>query len=190
MQPEDHAQAIDLMDQLQISVGGLVDRKLYSAICNSTEICCVVARQEQHLTGIALVELNRGWIRRRPLLALRMVIAKYRLRRASVSPATQPVNHVPPAIPFPSSHAAPVRWTDAAPRVLFIGVDPAWRGQGVGRLLYDAMFDQIRQRGNDWLVARIAADNLASIHLHKETGWVLYEDDGVVFAAKDLRQSV
>ena len=190
MQPEDHAQAIDLMDQLQISVGGLVDRKLYSAICNSTEICCVVARREHHLAGIALVELNRGWIRRRPLLALRMVIAKYRLKKASASPATKPVKHdPPPAMRFPSSHAAPVRWTDSAPRVLFIGVDPGWRGQGVGKLLYNAMFDQIRNRGNNWLLARIAADNLASIYLHKETGWVLYEDDGVVFAAKDLRAS-
>jgi ribosomal protein S18 acetylase RimI-like enzyme len=189
LQPEDHAQAIDLMDQLRISVGGLLDRKLYSAICNSSrEICCVVARKEQELAGIALVELSRNWIRRRPLLAVRMAIAKYRLRATSVSSA-EPAHPAPPANVFPPAQNAPVRWADGAPRVLFIGVDPAFRGQGAGKLLYHAMFEEIRRQGKDWLLARIATDNLASIRLHQETGWMLYEDDAVVLASKDLRQS-
>jgi GNAT superfamily N-acetyltransferase len=190
LQPEDHAQAIDLMDQLRLSVGGLVDRKLYSAICNSSrEICCVVARKEQALAGIALVELSRGWIRRRPLLAVRMAIAKYRLQAASISSATEPAHRAAGPAVFPPSQTAPVRWANGAPRVLFIGVDPAFRGQGAGKLLYHAIFDEIRKQDNAWLLARIATDNLASIRLHQETGWMLYEDDAVVFAVKDLRQS-
>lgn len=190
LQPEDHAHAIDLMYRLRISVGGLIDRKLYSAICNSSrEICCIVARKDQDLAGIALVELSRDWIRRRPLLAVRMAIAKYRLRAASLSSATKPAHQAAPPAVFPPSQNAPVRWADRAPRVLFIGVDPAFRGQGAGKLLYHAIFDEIRKQDNAWLLARIATDNLASIRLHQETGWMLYEGDAVVFAVKDLRQS-
>jgi ribosomal protein S18 acetylase RimI-like enzyme len=190
LQPEDHTQAIDLMYRLQISVGGLVDRKLYSAICNSNrEICCVVARKDEALAGIALVELSRSWIRRRPLLAVRMAIAKYRLRASSVSSAAAPAHQAIPSAVFPPAHSAPVRWADGEPRVLFIGVDPAFRGQGAGKLLYYAIFEEIRKQGNAWLLARIATDNLASIRLHQETGWMLYEDDAAVFAVKELRQS-
>jgi L-amino acid N-acyltransferase YncA len=80
-----------------------------------------------------------------------------------------------------------MHWSDRAPRVLFIGVHPAWRGQGIGKLLYNAMFTEIQALGGTCILARVAVDNIASLHLHKETGWTLYEDDGVVFAIKDLQ---
>ena len=185
LHPEDHAQAIDLMYQLHISVGGLMHRSLYRALCgSSSDICCVVARQGQALAGIALVERNRNWIRRRPLLAARMILARLQRKKwSSDSSRTHPSEA--PALPLGKN--PPVAWGDGLPRVLFIGVHPSSRGRGVGRLLYHAMFDHIRSLGSPWLLARIAPDNVPSLHLHKETGWMLYEGDGVVLAVEDLR---
>ena len=178
------------MDQLQISVGCLVDRRVYTAICRSNnEICCVVARNEHGLAGLVLVELNRNWIRRRPLLAARMALARYRVKRTASQPENTSSHHSRSSVPYPPAATAPLQWADGAPRVLFIGVDRAWRGQGLGKLLYKAMFEEIHKRGHSWLLARIATDNSASIRLHQETGWVLYEDSGVVFAVRDLRTS-
>ena len=185
LQPEDHAQAIDLMHQLHISVGGLVSRALYRALCrSSSDICCVVARQGQDLAGIALVERNRNWIRRRPLLAARMILTRLQRKNRS-SDSSRPHPSAEPALPLGKN--PPVAWGDGSPRVLFIGVHPASRGRGVGKLLYNAMFDHIRSLGSPWLLARIAPDNVPSLHLHKETGWMLYEGDEVVLAVKDLR---
>jgi ribosomal protein S18 acetylase RimI-like enzyme len=191
IQPEDRPGAVELMAELRITIGGLQTRALYRAMTGSPEICCVVARQANRIAGIALVELNRNWIRRRPLLAARMVLVRFvlsRLRRHS-SEASQPsVSHSSAsAKPFALAKNPPLRWSDNAPRVLFIGVHPNWRGQGIGKLLYNAMFDQIRALGGKCILARVAVDNIASLHLHNETGWRLYEDDGVVFAFKDLQ---
>lgn len=185
IQDQDRTEAVELMHTLRISLGGLQDRSLYRAMCSSAEICCVVARNEQELGGIALVELNRNWIRRRPVLAARMVLARLRHKR---SPGTSnPTSPATAAPGIPLAQNPPMRWSDRAPRVLFIGVDPAWRGQGVGKRLYEAMFDEIRALGETCILARVALDNFASLHLHNETGWVLYKDADVVFAIKDLQ---
>jgi GNAT superfamily N-acetyltransferase len=183
IRPDDRAKAVDLMQLLHISVGGIEDRTVHRAICSSREICCVVARDDNDLAGIAMVELNRNWIRRRPLLAARMLLNRLRHKRSPGEGAPQsPVV----ASPVPPAAAAPLRWSDAAPHVLFIGVHPDWRGKGVGKSLYQAIFDEIRVRGHNHIVARIATGNVASLRLHEETGWKLYNDDGVVLAIKDL----
>jgi GNAT superfamily N-acetyltransferase len=173
-----HSAAIGLMDELRISVGGLMDKALYRAMCSSSEVCCVTARAGEDLAGIALVEFNRRWLWRRPLLVARMVMSRLRSKNAARGESAAP----PLALP----KNPPIHWSDRAPRVLFIGVAPSWRGKGVGKSLYEAMFDEIRRRSHKYLLARIAPDNTASLRLHEETGWALYEDDGVVFAVKSL----
>ena len=92
------------------------------------------------------------------------------------------------ATAVPLARNAPIQWSASEPRVLFIGVHPAWRGKGIGKALYNAIFDEIRSRGRDRILARIALDNTASLRLHKETGWELYEDVGVVLGVKKLRE--
>jgi hypothetical protein len=64
-------------------------------------------------------------------------------------------------------------------RVIFIGTTRAARGQGVGGRLYGSVM------ADRPLVARIAADNLASLRLHRSLGWRLYRDGGVVLAVHD-----
>lgn len=177
----DHSQAVALMRELRISVGGLEHTALYRAMCSSDEVCCVVARENEILAGIALVELNRNWIWRRPTLLLRMLMVRIRRKEGMSGSGPAPVASLPLA------RNPPIKWSDAAPRVLFIGVHPAWRGKGIGKALYDAMFDEIRAGGHHRMLARIAPENIASLHLHKDTGWDLYEGDGVVFAIKNLR---
>lgn len=190
IEPEDRPGAIELMAELRITLGGLQTRALYRALCSSPEVCCVVARQADQIAGVALVEINRNWIRRHPLLALRMAFVRFvlsRLRRTPSSPSLPATPASPKAFPIPLAQNPPLRWSDPAPRVLFIGVDPRRRGQGIGKLLYNAMFDEIRASGGKCILARVALDNIASLHLHHETGWRLFEDDGVVFAFKDLQ---
>jgi GNAT superfamily N-acetyltransferase len=176
--------AVELMRQLRISVGGLEDPGLYRALSASSEICSLVARDGSQLAGIALVEISRRWIWRHPFLLVRMLMARLRRNKGVSAGASFPEN---PAPPFPLFSSPPLDWKDRKPRVLFIGVHPDWRGKGIGKALYFSMFDAIRSRGYDCILARIALDNTASLYLHEETGWVLYEGGQAVLAIRNLR---
>jgi L-amino acid N-acyltransferase len=52
-----------------------------------------------------------------------------------------------------------------------IYVHPAWRGQGVGKVLMPPVIDAARAMGLHVIVAGISADNAASLRLHAEFGF-------------------
>jgi ribosomal protein S18 acetylase RimI-like enzyme len=56
--------------------------------------------------------------------------------------------------------------------VHFIGVDPEWRGRGLGRLLYETFFAEARRRGQAVVVAVTSPSNLASQRFHLALGFV------------------
>jgi len=51
-------------------------------------------------------------------------------------------------------------------------VKDGWRGKGVGGLLLDALLERARERGHHSMIARIIADNDASLRLHERHGFV------------------
>ena len=61
-------------------------------------------------------------------------------------------------------------------RIIYVGTAPAARGRGIGADLYRTITAERP------LVARIAADNTASIRLHRSTGWQLFRDGEVLLA--------
>lgn len=53
----------------------------------------------------------------------------------------------------------------------FIGVDPAYRGRGVGKLLYDQFFDLAKSRGCTMVRAVTHPVNVASVAFHRRLGF-------------------
>src|SRR5436309_3541972 len=51
-------------------------------------------------------------------------------------------------------------------------VKDGWRGKGVGGLVLDALLERARERGHHSMIARIIADNDASLRLHERHGFV------------------
>ena len=69
--------------------------------------------------------------------------------------------------------------------VHFIGVDPAARGQGVGRLLYERFFAAVRELGCEEVLAVTSPINRGSIAFHLSMGFAPLpgdaEQDGVPY---------
>jgi ribosomal protein S18 acetylase RimI-like enzyme len=55
----------------------------------------------------------------------------------------------------------------------FIGVDPDWRGQGVGEALYQRLFVEATSRGCSEVLAVTAPTNHASIAFHTRMGFAV-----------------
>jgi GNAT superfamily N-acetyltransferase len=186
LEPDDRALVVQLLDTLRVPVGNLAEPSLYQAMCNSPEICTVVAIANGTAAGVALVELNRGWIWRRPFLLARMLMSRIRTKHNRSGSARAQAS--PPAeLPSFISRSKPtIQWADPGPRVLFIGVDRAWRRRGIGKQLYERVFEELRSGGHVHLRARIARHNVPSLQLHHETGWQLFKDGDVVLAIRQL----
>jgi phosphinothricin acetyltransferase len=52
-----------------------------------------------------------------------------------------------------------------------IYIHPAWRGQGVGKLLMPPLIEAARERGFHAILAGISSDNEASLRLHAQFGF-------------------
>ncbi len=67
----------------------------------------------------------------------------------------------------------------------FLGVDPAYHGQGIGRRLYERFFELCRQNGRTTVRACTSPENRASVGFHKSLGFSLErgdaETDGIPF---------
>lgn len=176
-------QAVALLSEFKVSFGGLADRQLYKALCTSPMILTVVARTGQSLDGIAVIELSRKWIYRRPWVALRMIWSRLFARTHSRTTETHVSAELPP---FVLREACPEPWSLPGPKTVFIGVRPGHRGSGLASSLYEGAFSQLVRRGFRTIRARIAPGNLPSIALHARTGWTLYADGDVVTALRQL----
>jgi ribosomal-protein-alanine N-acetyltransferase len=55
-----------------------------------------------------------------------------------------------------------------------IGVDPAWRGKGLGELLLIAMVDEAFARGANWLTLEVRVSNLAAQTLYRKYGFTVH----------------
>ena len=62
----------------------------------------------------------------------------------------------------------------------FVGVDPAQRGRGLGRLLYEAFFNAARARGCDLVRAVTSPVNRGSVAFHQQMGFQFEPGDAEV----------
>jgi phosphinothricin acetyltransferase len=73
-------------------------------------------------------------------------------------------------------YAALSRWSDRAAydgtAETALYVHSSWRGRGIGRALNDGIIREARRVGLHSLIARITADSAASLHLHRQAGFV------------------
>jgi glycosyltransferase involved in cell wall biosynthesis/ribosomal protein S18 acetylase RimI-like enzyme len=182
-----------LLSRLSVSFAGVSSRSMSRAICEEAirrqDPVVLLARQNGSVAGLALAvrdhaRFRRTFFSRHPVLALRaagrrLMADRRRVKQGVASRtselAARPVNG-------PS-------WTDGdagIAKVLFIGVAPEHRRVGLAERLYADLFERLRAHGASRIDARIGRDNLASLRLHKATGWTLYVDDGGVFATRRL----
>ena len=55
--------------------------------------------------------------------------------------------------------------------VHFIGVEPGWRGSGLGRTLYERFFSLAERRGRSTVLALTTPVNEGSIRFHRKLGF-------------------
>jgi len=182
----DASPAVALLDVLRVSLFGIHSRRLHHALIAdgvARRIDCRLALAGDDVCGVVLAAPRTYWTSALVTnwgVALECVQARLFARgdRHSAVAGAAAVRRADLAY---DSGAPPRTWADPgdAWRIIIVGTAPAARGRGVAAELYRAV---MRDRS---LVARIAADNHASIRLHRSLGWRLYPDGDVVLAVHE-----
>ncbi len=180
-----------LLARLRPTIAGVsgppVDRALCREAVLGGGIVLILAREGDRPAGFVagVIDPARTWpalLRRHPGLGLRIALSRglERVRRPRPAAARAERGETSPS-------RGPSAWDESSPevaRVILIGVDDEFRGQGVGLGLYDAFARELAGRGVRRLVARIDAENRQSLALHRRAGWDLEADpDGLRFLA-------
>lgn len=174
-----------LMEELGISLFGIHSSSLHSGLIEDSlhgTIDCRIEQEDGAVRGLVVTAPASYWHRaplRHPSIALDCIRARI-AKTMERPPAPMPGTRAEFGIEFETE--SPNRtWSSPgeAWRVIFIGTARAARGQGIGGRLYESVM------ADRPLVARVAADNLASLGLHRALGWRLYRDGRVVLAVHD-----
>jgi ribosomal protein S18 acetylase RimI-like enzyme len=80
----------------------------------------------------------------------------------------------------------PPKWTTSygsrAAKVLLVMTSAEARGRGVGRRLYAAIYRLAQNMADiDWVIARVEADNVSSVALHRAAGWTIRRESSCLF---------
>ena len=188
---DDVRELTHVMAAFQFAVGGRATSSVYRVLVRDAaagrRVTCVVALAAGRIVGFALAiaDRDRYWqslLWRHPFTAAPLLLGAKRRRAARRRTAT--------ASGGSESAMSPVRlWSDSSPRiakVMFIGVAEDHRGQGIGQGLYASLCSELRARGVVRLDASIAHDNIASIELHKTSGWRIAGTGDGIYASLDL----
>jgi ribosomal protein S18 acetylase RimI-like enzyme len=189
--PADAAATVALLDALRVSLFGVSSSRLHRALIAdgiAQRIDCRLALIASGLGGVVLAAPRAYWssaLLNHPDVAFECLRARL-IAGTHGDSSAEASAQVVDRRPIEVDAGAPRRtWADPgdAWRIIFVGTAPAARGRGVAADLYKAV---MRDRS---LVARIAADNHASIRLHRSVGWRLYRDGEVVLAVHERRAS-
>ena len=185
IEPTDAPQTAALLDGLRVSLFGVQSRRLYDSLVFdgiARRIDCRVAVAADGVCGLVLAAPRLYWIAA-PLIhwGVALDCARARFGEPRDAHAAPPSNPGTIASGVFDGGAPRRTWHDPADawRIIVVGTASAARGRGVAAELYRAL---MRDRS---LVARIAADNYASIRLHRSVGWRLYPDGEVVLAVHE-----
>lgn len=162
-------------------------------------LAIVVAEHENELVGYVITHIGgpayfHAFARRHPLAASKLIwkrmTRRWRLKQTRRQPTAQPASRLAkPELDFVKTANLPVRWDEPGlhiARVQHVGVHPAWRGQGIGKQLYQQLFVSLPGFGATRVDANIDLDNLASLWLHERTGWQVYDQGDHFYAVLEL----
>lgn len=194
---------VRMLGALRVPLGSVGGPRMHAAVADDAVashpgLLALVAHLGDEPAGfvVATLDTRRYWrslLLRRPALLARVLGTRLGARLSGSRSGSRAAEVAPPdrgtgpepAVVLGSEGEAPLRWTDDArdvAKIAFIGVLPAFRRRGVGEALYAALFAAALGRGARAVLARIAADNLASLRLHHAAGWRLFTDADGPFA--------
>jgi hypothetical protein len=172
------------MEELAVTLFGIHSSSLHAGLIEDSlrgTVDCRIELEDGAVRGLVVTAPASYWQRaplRHPSIALDCLRARIVRTQPRAHSAVLPRAGI--GIEFATE---PPSRTWSSPgdawRVIFIGTARAARGHGVGGRLYQSVM------ADRPLVARIAADNLASLRLHRSLGWRLYRDGSVVLAVHD-----
>jgi ribosomal protein S18 acetylase RimI-like enzyme len=122
-----------------------------------------VARPDDYDTIIAVVD---GWWGRPIAGALQRVFLDHFFPTSLVAERADGDSRM---VGFLVGFSSPA--DDSTAYIHFVGVDPAERGTGLGRALYDAFFDAMRGYGRTEVRAVTSPVNVGSIAFHRSLGF-------------------
>jgi len=172
-------QTVALLEDLRVSLLGVSSRRLLTVVVNDgirAAIDCRIACEQGQAKGVVIAAPASYW-RSLPATHWDLAIAFLRARLAGHQ-ATSPAVATSETHALMQAGAPPRTWRDPgdAWRIIFVGTAADARGKGIAAKLYQSVMTDRS------LVARVALDNTASIHLHHSLGWRLYRDGGVALA--------
>jgi GNAT superfamily N-acetyltransferase len=152
-----------------------------------------VTEHEQTLGGVVIAFTRRAhyWREfpaRHPIAAARM--AAHRLVRQVWRTRARVGRSAPVAKPI--DPAAQQMWMDDRAdiaKVMYVGVDPRFRGAGLGYGLYRSFFRYLAGRGYRFCDAQVSEGNTAAIALHRRFSFQFVDVPSGYFARLDLRQA-
>ena len=179
LEPLHGQRTVTLLDELRVSLFGVASVGLYEILVDDAtrgRIDARIATDGSAVAGVVIAAPASYW--RSALLAhpsLALQCAASRLRNH----AGQRVHRFPPPPRLPAdvnNARPPYTWNEPgdAWRVVIVGTGAASRGRGIATRLYERVMEDRS------LVARIAADNSASLRLHQSLGWQLFPDGDVI----------
>lgn len=133
-----------------------------------------------------------AFVLRHPRVALLVAADLWRRRRRSAPaiPVHEPADR-PQTVPAgaPARERSDARWSDGGPtiaKVLFTGVHPTMRGQGVATGLKAFYVDHLRRQGFRRIDAMVGRHNVASLALQRTSGWVTRPQGNETFSYLEL----
>ena len=183
LQPMHERDVVALLDDLRVSLFGVSSHRLHKVLAHDAAAEVIdgrVAVDGGRLRGLVLaapasywrVAMLAHWVLAMECAAARITLAVRRSPMARLTDRHRGERAT-------SHNGAPARtWADPgdAWRIIIVGTAEDARGRGIGAELYRHVMAERP------LVARIAADNAASIRLHQSLGWRIYPDGPVLLA--------
>ncbi len=197
--PPDEDALVQLLLRLQCTIARISRESIYRAMIRESyadrRIHILVCSSGSELAGYVIAiadwrEFWMGFVLRHPLIGARILIARLRGQesrgRAQVDLPAAPRDD-------PTLGGWPVddgrRWEDSSPqvaKVVHVGVDPRFRGSGIGSSLYYSLMKRLLGSDVNRLDAYIDLPNTASVRLHIATGWQVKRLADGYFASVDL----
>ncbi|MCB0417352.1 MAG: GNAT family N-acetyltransferase [Bdellovibrionales bacterium] len=183
----------EAMAELGVTVAGIsglpANRLIAAAVVSRPEVNGLVCECRGEIAGflVCISNWKQFWLKflaRHPVFLFKVVanrLFKANLKRRSPAPSTEGASQ---------DGGNKIYWEDsslAISKTLYVGVRETYRGLGLGKLLYQRMFEELHKQGISRLDARIAGDNEGSQKLHASVGFkVVKRGRDAIFLSRSI----
>jgi ribosomal protein S18 acetylase RimI-like enzyme len=172
---------------------------MYSAICGDSlkddRLTIVVAVLGRDLLGfsVTISDWKRFWMSfwlHHPLLSLRIIFSRCMgLRKALAEQEEPDVSKRLPIEDFLSPISPNRSWKDSSPhiaKIIYTGVNPAFRGMGIATGIRTYEMKLLSQRGVRRFDGWVNPSNLAAIQLNSDFGFRIERHENLLFVTIDI----